>query len=97
MIHRDTVERYSGTLEELADEIGNLKYDALAEFLVLLSAKIERDSLKDESRGRVQLAAALRDCSQDLSQASLYIQKAWRICQPYMQDSDGQGARDLST
>ena len=52
MIHTSEVTRYAGTMDELVEEIGNLKYDALARFLELLAHKIEADGKKDESRNR---------------------------------------------
>jgi hypothetical protein len=39
MIHTSEVINYPGSMEELAEEIGNLKYDALARFLELLAKK----------------------------------------------------------
>ncbi|MCC3405754.1 MAG: hypothetical protein JGK17_09210 [Microcoleus sp. PH2017_10_PVI_O_A] len=49
MIHPQNVEKYAGNLTELAEDVGNLKYDALAEFLHVLSAKIEKDGAKDKA------------------------------------------------
>ena len=34
MIHKEVVEKYDGTMIELAEDIGNLRYDALVEFLL---------------------------------------------------------------
>lgn len=90
MKHTDTVSRYNGSMTQLAEEIGNLKYDALASFLSLLSKKIESDGEKDFSRGRIKLAASLKDCSLKdcslkLKESSLPIERAWEICKPYME------------
>ena len=82
--HKHDVENYQGTKQQLAEEIGNLFYDSLAEFLDLLSAKIEKDSKADEARGRVKLAANLHECAIKLTEASADISKAWKICEPYM-------------
>ncbi len=84
MIHPQNVEKYAGDLTELAEDIGNLKYDALAEFLHALSAKIEKDGAKDKARGRIQLSSSLHACSAHLSEAALSIEQAWRISKPYM-------------
>lgn len=84
MIHRSEITNYSGTMEELAEEIGNLKYDALARFLELLAHKIEADGKKDESRGRVQLSGNLYKTAEKLLESKTYIEKAWVICKPYM-------------
>jgi hypothetical protein len=84
MIHRSTPEHYPGDLATLAEEIGNLKYDALAEFLRLLSAKIDGDAAKDQARGRVQLAAALRSAAGRIGSAEVPVEKAWKISRPFM-------------
>ncbi|BAY84099.1 hypothetical protein NIES267_35950 [Calothrix parasitica NIES-267] len=86
MKHKIYLEKYDGSLEELAEDIGNLRYDALAEFLKLLSDKINKDSESDLSRNRVKLAACLKECSLELNQASIAIDKAWEICEPYCQE-----------
>ncbi len=84
MIHYSTVQNYTGTLTELAEDISNLRYDALAELLELLSAKIERDGEKDKARGRAQLAQALQESTDGLAKAAVTMQKAWRIAEPFM-------------
>jgi hypothetical protein len=84
MKHADCVEKYPGTLAELAEELGNLRYDALAVFLASLSAKLEEDSLKDAARGRKKLAATLHAASSELAEAAGAIEKAWVICEPRM-------------
>ena len=84
MKHGDRVERFNGTLVELAEDLGNLRYDALAQFLSALSAKIEHDSNNDEQCGRRKLATALHDCAQHLTLSAKAIEQAWDICEPYM-------------
>jgi hypothetical protein len=84
MIHRDNVERYPGGLDELAVDVGNLRYDALGEFLQLLAAKLEADAVADEGRGRRRLAAALRDGAAGVAAAAESIHRAWRISAPHM-------------
>ncbi|MEM6379114.1 MAG: hypothetical protein AAF705_12940 [Bacteroidota bacterium] len=84
MIHKATIGNYSGSMKELAEEIGDLRYDALSDFLNLLADKIERDGDKDKSRDRVKLAKNLHDCSNQLNAAKQSIDQAWIICEPYM-------------
>jgi len=84
MVHPDKVDRYSGTLDDLAEDLGNLRYDALGEFLRLLAAKIDRDAGTDEKRGRTQLSAALRNAAGLLAGAATDIQLAWRISEPHL-------------
>jgi len=84
MIHNTVIENYTGSTEKLVEEIGNLRYDALAEFLERLSEKIKSDGKKDEVRKRHQLAAALFKCSQKLDESKMAIDVAWKISEPYM-------------
>jgi hypothetical protein len=60
MVHREQLERYPGTLEELAGEVADLRYDALAAFLQALAARLTADANADEKRGRPRLATVLR-------------------------------------
>ena len=75
--HLETIDRYNGTMYELVENIGDLKYDALADFLQKLSEKLSRDSDGDVGRGRVKLA-------KELKEASEHISEAWRISKPFM-------------
>ena len=85
MTHQPNVQNYSGTLSELAEDVGNLKYDALAGFLYLLAEKVERDGSKDRERGRVRLASALQDCAAHLAASATEADKAWRIAKPFIE------------
>jgi hypothetical protein len=87
--HRETVERYPGTLAELAEQLGDLRYDALAEFFRLLAVKLDRDAGRDDARGRVRLAAALRAARDRLADAATQVGEAWRISEPHMRDASG--------
>lgn len=84
MIHKTEVTDYKGSLQDLAEEIGNLRYDALANFLQFFAEKIEQDGLKDESRNRIKLAAHLKNSANHLKESSLEIEKAWKICEPFI-------------
>ncbi len=84
MTHETTIAGYDADFTQLAQELGDLRYDALAVFLTALSKKIEDDGDKDQARNRVQLATQLHAGAEQLKQASQAIEKAWRICEPYM-------------
>jgi len=62
---------------ELADDLGNLRYDKLADFLNLLSEKIDKDGKADALRKRPML-------SRFLTQASTSISGAAKVCEPHM-------------
>jgi hypothetical protein len=81
MIHKTEIEDYN--LQELADKIGDLRYDALQDFLLKLSIKIKNDALKDRNRGRIKLATQLEEASKKIEESSANIERAWVICEPY--------------
>jgi hypothetical protein len=82
--HAKKPKNYNGTLEELANELGDLQYDSLSVFLEFLSKKLEKDSQADKERNRIQLANQLKNASDSLKKSSDSIQKAWKICDPFM-------------
>jgi hypothetical protein len=83
-IHRENIEHYPGTLADLANELGNLRYDALAAFLQSLAKKLELDAIADSNRGRSKLASALLEASMSVLNASEEMNRAWAISAPYM-------------
>ncbi len=84
MIHEVSIKKYKGTLKDLSTDIGDLRYDALAEFLDLLSHKIQDDAQQDKERGRIKLAKELHHCAEQLKSAKLSIDRAWEISEPFM-------------
>jgi hypothetical protein len=82
--HTHTIIKYNGTLEELSENIGDLYYDSLSEFLQLLSKKLEKDSLKDRGRGRIKLANSLKEASENIKNSASNISDAWDICEPFI-------------
>jgi len=88
MEHKSWIKNYESDFERLAEEIGDLRYDSIADFLLLLSQKIEKDGGKDRARGRVKLANALDETAKHLKEGSESVMDAWRICESYMFPKD---------
>ncbi|MBX2876691.1 MAG: hypothetical protein KTR30_31535 [Saprospiraceae bacterium] len=84
MIHRSTLANYDKGLQQLAEELGDLRYDALVDFLQYLHEKLAKDSKADEERGRAKLAKCLALASNNIGHSAKEIQKAWIISEPYM-------------
>ncbi|MEI7620725.1 MAG: hypothetical protein WCJ57_04125, partial [Candidatus Falkowbacteria bacterium] len=59
--HPSEVAGYDGSLDQLAQAIGNMTYDQVALFLNLLSQDIKRQADADSDRGREKLSKALCD------------------------------------
>jgi hypothetical protein len=81
MIHLTEIEGFS--LEALAKDLGDLRYDALATFLQHFADKMELDAGKDAERGRAKLAKQLAQTASLLREAKTEIDDAWKICEPF--------------
>lgn len=68
----------------LAENIGDLHYETLAELFHELQEKFDRDYQRDSKAGYAQLAMCLWDASIDCGSVSLYIKNAWRISKTFM-------------
>ena len=88
MKHTSTLHGFDGDHGLLAERIGDLYYDSLAEFLSLLAAKIADDSQADTRRDRPRLATELSGCAEHLAIAARHIDEAWQICKPYVRQPD---------
>lgn len=86
MKHPDKVEKYNGTLEELAKAVGNMKYDKTAEFIERLADELLRQAKGDYEKGRTKLAYRLRKTATRLYNSKKDMDKVWEICEPYMKE-----------
>ncbi len=84
--HTDSITHFGNDFKALAEEIGDLRYDAMYDFFVELSLKIARDAKKDRSGGREELASKLTWLSIKISECTPEVTAVWNICKPYMKD-----------
>jgi len=84
MEHPISVLKYSGSLEALAKDVGEMRYDSVAEFITSLADEVVRQAEADRAGERVQLASKLEETARKLYEARDEMQKVWRICKPYM-------------
>ena len=82
--HKKLVEKYDGSLKELAEDIGNLHYEELQKFFEGLSRKLIKDSFADHQKNRNKLGDELAFAAGNIIAASKNIGKAWDISKPYM-------------
>lgn len=85
--HPDRVEGYTGSLEDLANSIGNLRYDALTKFFSLLAAKFKKDAQADTQRQRKLLATSLTALASSCELVGILADNVWKICKPYMKNN----------
>jgi hypothetical protein len=81
MNHKDYIEGYEGSLEDLANAVKDLKYNSLKEFLGYLADGIKGDAEADSSRGRYQLARKLYRTSESLYESRNFISRVAEICE----------------
>lgn len=87
MKHNNKVQGFE-TLDALAEEVGNLRYDALKDFLVHLRDKIQKDAIADAGRGRPLLSKKLLDVSNSLGKAAIKVYDVWEICECRMKPDE---------
>lgn len=68
----------------LAEAIGDLHYETLAELMTHLTDKLEDDCIRDKRGGRVDLATVLYEASKYIRFARFKISQAWAISKPFM-------------
>jgi hypothetical protein len=56
MKHPLKIERYNGTMEELARDIADLRYDVFISFFDKLGYELSKDQKKDFNAGRYQVS-----------------------------------------
>lgn len=84
MKHMTCSESLGLTPAELAERIGNLRYDELALFAEELQQKLQRDAVADAARGRPKLARELMGAAAFFSCARDGLVRAWSQCVKYM-------------
>jgi hypothetical protein len=86
MNHPQKIERYYGTHWELAEDIGNLDYDALVELFDLLSKKFQKDSQHDKELWHPQVSEKLENISRRLKEIlEEEIRPLANVCREYNQ------------
>lgn len=83
--HPVKIEKYNGSLADLACDVGDLRYDKLEDFLAILAEKIHSDAHFDKKEGRIKLSTNLQALQQRLQFASMDAGSAWITCKPYME------------
>ncbi|MBI2582460.1 hypothetical protein HYV87_05030 [Candidatus Woesearchaeota archaeon] len=86
--HPTHIDGYYGSLQALANSIGDMRYDKVAEFVGLLAQRVEAEAERDSAAGRTQLSGKLDLVSKHLYNAQAEIDSAWKICEPHMKDQD---------
>lgn len=84
MKHPDHVKKYDGTLEDLATDVSNMRYDSVATFLGYLANNLKSQADYDKSKARLKLASTMYSLVDKLVEVRAIMDTAWKICEPYM-------------
>lgn len=85
-MHLKNIPGYDWNLAQLAENIGNLDYDALAELFDSLQKKFEKDAVHDLSRWDPQVATLLQNIGnwiKDILEKD--VEPLANLCRPYNQ------------
>jgi len=83
-----------GSLKELAKAVGDLRYDALEDFLYELQQKLYNDSRADQLRGRSKLSQSLANSADMLAYVRTHVSTAWKISAPFMNEKVSKKERE---
>lgn len=84
--HPTHVDGYHGSLEALANAVGSMRYDKLAEFLDYLAGNVQQQAQHDAEAGKTRLSTKLNQVVKHLYEAQEDTDSAWKICKPYMNE-----------
>ncbi len=84
--HPKKVKGFEGSLEELAESIGNMVYDQTASFIEKLADNIKKQADADLSKCMTKLASELYFTADELYKARDKMNSAWKICKPYLKE-----------
>lgn len=82
--HPITLEKYAGSLDDLAKDVTQMRYDVVAKLFGSVAGNMHADAKADRTRGREQLATKLERIAHALDEAKEEMDAAWEICKPYM-------------
>ncbi len=84
MNHKETIEKYAGSMHELGEDIWNLEYDALVELFTVLTKKFAKDAIHDKELNHPQVSAYLSDISKALQEIlDKDMQPLANLCREY--------------
>ena len=84
--HPTVVTGYHGSIEQLAKEVCDMRYDKLAEFFQACSLDLKNQAVADANRGRNQLSQKLFRASQTCTELTFQTTAIFELCKPYMAD-----------
>jgi len=86
--HPVTVKKYKGSLEELAKDLENLRYDKFCELLDYLILAYDDRAEIDARAGRTVLSSRLYNTATSLVAVRRHVNDVWDVCRSKMDTSE---------
>ena len=83
---KHVVPSYLANLHQVAEDIGDMPYNAAATLFMYLSEKLAKDALNDRKGGRVKLATLLMASSIKAEGMEIMFQRIWELCEVHMKN-----------
>lgn len=85
--HKRNIDGYDDIVK-LANDVGDLHYESLKDFLYILTFKLKTDASNDKAAGRKELAKNLDKAGDYVFSAYRAMDRVWDICKPYMKNDE---------
>ena len=84
MNHKKTIEKYSGSLEDLGKDIWDLDYDTLVQIFEILTKKFQKDADHDKELNHPKVSEYLTNISKALEEIlKRNVQPLADLCRSY--------------
>jgi len=81
---KHNVPEYLQDLKKVANDLADMPYDKMVEFLGHLEEKLSIDSENDGKGKRYVLSLFLADSAIKVDELKRVFEKIWKLCKPYM-------------
>jgi hypothetical protein len=88
-IHETEIKKYKGTIQELARDIADLRYDALVSLFNNLGYELSKDKEKNFDAGKHQVSSLLYDLASVCNEGGKLSRKLWDICKKHIPKEEG--------
>lgn len=86
MKHQEMIDWFDGSIDKLARQIVDLRYDKTAELLHAIGDCLRQDAEADQKRWRNKLANHLTKTAYTMDTAAASMDQVRKICEPHMQE-----------
>lgn len=83
---KHVVPSYLANLHQVAEDICDMPYNAVATLFMYMTDKLDKDAQNDRRGDRLKLAILLSASSAKASEMESLFAKIWDVCEPHMKN-----------